>query len=190
MDKPLKKLEIERLIKELEFLESDYIYQSNVISTKEYEFMNSIDNVVQGHPDLKKISDSRINKLMTKSVDLEESEEELKSSDFKGKKLYREIVKLTHPDMVKNSILNELYLKATASYENEDIVGLYKISLNLGIELELGDNEIQEIMEKIKATKNKIEGLKSSWTYKWILSSDKNKIIVEYIKNNYLNLIS
>lgn len=189
MDKPLKKLEIERLIKELEFLESDYIYQSNVISTKEYEFMNSIQTVVQGHPDLKKISDSRVDKLSNLIQIKEESESESENIEFKGKKIYREIVKLTHPDKINVKKLNELYLKATSAYEEGDIVELYKISLNLGIEFDLEDSDINEIIERVKLTKVKIESLKSSWTYKWILSSDKNGVIVEYIKDNYLNLI-
>lgn len=185
----LKKLEIERLIKELEFLESDYLYQSNVISTKEYEFMNSIQTVVQGHPDLKKISDSRVDQLSSLVQIREESDPESENLEFKGKKLYREIVKLTHPDKINSKKLNELYLKATSAYEEGDIVELYKISINLGIEFDLEDSDINEIIERVKLTRVKIESLKSSWTYKWILSSDKNRVIVEYIKDNYLNLI-
>lgn len=187
----LKRLEIERLIKELEFLESDYIYQSNVVSTKEYEFMNSIQTVVQGHPDLKKISDSRVGQLSNiVHIEDEGSNIEVEKSDPRSKKLYREIVKLTHPDKISSKKLNELYLSATNAYEEGDIVELYKISFNLGIDIDLGDIEIGEIIDRIKNIKVKIESLKSSWTYKWILSNDKNKVIVEYIKDNYLNLIS
>jgi len=190
MEKSLKKLEIERLIKELEFLESDYNYQSSVVSTKEYEFMNSIQTIVQEHPDLKKISDSRTD-ILSKPIDTDEVvEEDWEDSEFRGKRLYREIVKMTHPDKIKSPKLNELYIMATEAYEFRDMVELYKISNNLGIEIELDDLDIEEIISRIRSMRSKIESLKSSWTYKWILSKNKNEVIVQYIKDNYLNLIS
>ena len=139
---------------------------------------------------MKKISDSRVDQL-SNIVHIEDGDPniETEKSDPRSKKLYREIVKLTHPDKINSKKLNELYLSATSAYEEGDIVELYKISFNLGIDIDLGDIEIGEIIDRIKNIKVKIESLKSSWTYKWILSNDKNKVIVEYIKDNYLTLL-
>jgi DNA gyrase subunit A len=47
------------------------------------------------------------------------------------KKLYRQVVKVTHPDKVKNKSLNSFYIDATNSYNNDDYINLYLIAIKL-----------------------------------------------------------
>lgn len=188
----LKYLELQRLIKELQFVESDYIYQSEIINQSEFLFTESVNNILDEYPDLKNIWNEKTkndNILLEKSnidnqlVDVEVIE----SIDISPnvKKIYREIVKNTHPDMIKNQKLNELYLEATSAYELNDIVTLYKVGNELMIDFPYDDDEIQKIKFKINQYKNQIEFLESTYTFKWLKSddSDKNKIILKFIEN-------
>ena len=102
----------------------------------------------------------------------------------KLKKLYREIVKKTHPDKIKNKKLNDIYIKAAVHYENNEILQIYKICDDLGIEyeLEISDNEV--VLDKIEFYKDKITLLQSSFTWKWSSSNEEGKI--DIIKN-YIN---
>ncbi len=189
MDSSIKFLEIKRLIKELDFLESDYEYQKEILSLKEVEFTNSIQSIVENNPELKKISESRLDIDLNRSLS-EEIDEGVVKIDNKTKSIYREIVKITHPDKVINQKLNEVYLDATKAYESQDIMEIYKIAFYLDLKLEWNQEEIDILLDKIKLIRNRIEYLKSTWAYRWTLSDDKNKIIVDYIKDNYLRYIS
>lgn len=189
MDSSIKFLEIKRLIKELDFLESDYEYQKEILSLKEIEFTNSIQSIVENNPELKKISESRLDIDLNRSLS-EEIDEGVVKIDNKTKSIYREIVKITHPDKVINQKLNEVYLDATKAYESQDIMEIYKIAFYLDLKLEWNQEEIDILLDKIKLIRNRIEYLKSTWAYRWTLSDDKNKIIVDYIKDNYLRYIS
>lgn len=189
MDSSIKFLEIKRLIKELDFLESDYEYQKEILSLKEIEFTNSIQSIVENNPELKKISESRLDIDLNRSIS-EEIDEGVIKIDNKTKSIYREIVKITHPDKVINQKLNEVYLDATKAYESQDTMEIYKIAFYLDLKLEWDQEEIDILLDKIKLIRNRIEYLKSTWAYRWTLSDDKNKIIVDYIKDNYLRYIS
>ena len=178
----LKYLEIQRLIRELQFLESDYKYQLEIVKMHEGIFMQSIDSVIEKYPDIKQY-------MRSENVDISDN---LKSDsiptyinpDQKIKNIYRSIVKITHPDKVNNKKLNDLYLEATNSYESGDFLSLYKVSIDLKIDFDWGDEEISEIRKGIDEYKYQINLLKSTFTYKWILSENKNNVILEYLKSN------
>jgi hypothetical protein len=188
----LKYLELQRLIKELQFVESDYIYKSEIINQSEVLFTESVNKILDEYPDLKNIWNVKIksnNILLENSnvnsqlVDVEVIESIEISPNVK--KIYREIVKNTHPDMVKNKKLNELYLEATSAYELSDIVTLYKVGNELMIDFPWNVDEIQKVELKIDQYKNQIEFLESTYTFKWLKSNDvdKNKIILKFIEN-------
>jgi hypothetical protein len=155
-------------------------------------FTESVNNILDEYPDLKNIWNE---KIKTNNVILENSNIDNQLVDVKViesidispnvKKIYREIVKNTHPDMVKNQKLNELYLEATSAYELNDIVTLYKVGNELMIDFPWDDDEIQKIKLKISQYKNQIEFLESTYTFKWLKSDgvDKNKIILKFIEN-------
>jgi hypothetical protein len=217
MDK-LKTLQVKKLIKELEFIESDYEYRSEIISEADSEFIKSINDFLLNHPDIKDVYDKKINEIIDKSIqkNQEESkkEEEPKSDDESDeakydqeeqtdtyedskdveskeyispslKKIYREIVKLTHPDRVKKKHLNELYIKATDFYNKNNKVGLYTICNELGIDYDLEENDENFISVRIDEIKQKIGFLESTFTWKWYNTKsdeERNQIMISYIK--------
>jgi hypothetical protein len=182
----LKYLEIQRLVRELQFLESDYKYQLEVVKLHEGSFMQSISNVVDKFPDLKPFLESKKRLNISQDLPTDQIEESLKeiNHDQKIKNVYRSIVKITHPDKVNNQKLNDLYLEATNSYESGDFLSLYKVSIDLKIDFDWGDEEVTRIRQKIDEYRNQISLLRSSYTYQCILSNNKNDVILDYIKSN------
>lgn len=214
MDK-LKILQLKKLLKELDFIETDYEYRSEIISEADSEFVKSINEFLTTHPDIKKIYDEKINAIIDESikksqeiakqadetsessqvenedqeqVDIETTIEETKDKEYIStlKKLYREIAKLTHPDKVKKKHYNELYIKATEYYENGNKIGLYKICNEIGIEFELEDNDEEFINTRIGELRQKIGFLESTFTWKWFnTKSDEEK---SQIIMNYIKM--
>ena len=207
----IKLLQLKKLLKELEYIESDFEYRSELISEADNEFIKSINNFLDIHPDIKDNYDKKINEKIDQSIkknqesnpitELEVTEDieeepiyesvidnmvtDLVETNVKLKKLYREIVKLTHPDKIKKSNLNDIYIKATQFYNFNDKIGIYRICSELNIDYDIDDDDEIFISERIDSLRKRISFLESTFTYKWFESEseeEKNKIMVEYIK--------
>jgi len=187
----LKSLEFQRKLKELQFVESDYLFQSEILKQSESQFFNSVHSILEDNPDLKTIWEDKMLKQQTTS------QEGVVSTDVdtvnikpiiepEVKRLYRDIVKTTHPDRIKNPKLNELYIEATAAYEVNDIVNLFKVCNDLMIDVELSDDILSKIEERIQTLRGQIHFLESTFTFRWLKSSDdseKNKLVLRFIEN-------
>ena len=174
MDK-LKSLQLKKLLKELEFIESDFEYRNEMVSEADTQFISAINQFLIEHPDLKEIYDNKITEKINQSIkkkeeesaekndsepvdteteetehdkheEVEETEEEIKNKTNLShiKKLYREIVKLTHPDKIKNQRLNDLYLKATKYYDENNKIGIYAVCNELNISYEISDDDVAD----------------------------------------------
>ena len=194
----LKSLEFQRLIKELQFIESDYLYQSEIIRESNNVFLDSVETILDRYPELRSIyrdrtTDKFINSKIEPNIDdIEVDVLIIKPTiDSDVKKIYRKIVKSTHPDKIKNPKLNELYLEATSAYEINDLVTLYKVSSELMIEFEWSESILEQVKDKIINYKSQISFLESTYTFKWLKSSsedDKLKIILNFIENKLNNI--
>lgn len=194
MDK-LRKLEINKLIRELEYIESDYEYKSEVLQSADVEFLNSVNKIVSSHPELKQIYDERTKQYQLNQFDDVESEEDLNvdekeedlnvdEKDPRLKNIYRNIVKKTHPDKVGDDDLKNIYIESTKFYESNDIVSLYRICDNLRIEYDFDDNDYSAIQNKIQNIKRKIQFLESTFTWMW-LNADTNKkeeVVLDFVR--------
>jgi hypothetical protein len=214
MDK-IESLKIKKLIKELDYVETDFEWRTELVSEADSEFIRSINNFLNQNPELKEIYDNKINEILERSiknkikedVELERSKQEGVGEDDdnfseegkkeveetenkinispKVKKLYREIVKKTHPDIISDSELNDLYIKATHYHENNDKLGIYKICNELGIQFEIDLEDSIFIEEKIREYKKRIDFLESTFAWKWFNTeeeSEKDNIILTFIK--------
>ena len=189
----IKYLEFQRLIKELQFVESDYLYQSEIINQSDKIFLDSVNNVLDEYPDLKTIWEEKQSvfyenePLIVEDIntEIEQSIQKTKHSS-EIKKIYREIVKSTHPDKIKNQKLNELYLEATDAYEKNDIITLYRVCSELRIDFDLPENYVDDLSQKISSLKKQISFLETTYTFKWVKSEtqhDKNRVVVEFIRS-------
>jgi hypothetical protein len=205
----LKQLEVKKLLKELDFIESDFNYKNEIVFEADSEFIKSVNDLLEKHPMLKEVIDKKNNKrvdslfidiikdALDKDNEIEEEEEfveefineevvsEVNPREVKMKKLYRDIAKLTHPDKIVSEKLNDLYLKSTKFYKNSDITGIYYICDELGITYEIDDEDNEMINNKINNLKNRISFMESTLTWRWYHSEsekEKEQIVLSYIK--------
>ena len=205
----LKRLEVKKLLKELDFIESDFNYKNEIVFEADSEFIKSVNDLLEKHPMLKEVIDKKNNKrvdsvfsdIIKEALDkdseiLEEAElveefineeviNEVDPREVKMKKLYRDIAKLTHPDKIVSEKLNDLYLKSTRFYKNSDITGIYYICDELGITYEIDDEDNEMITNKINSLKNRISFMESTLTWRWFHSEsekEKEQIVLSYIK--------
>jgi hypothetical protein len=197
----LQYLQTKKLFKELDYIESDFEYRNEIISEADSEFITQVNNFLEEHPQLKEIYDEKIDNHIQQSIlrNTEEvielfEEEELEMDQVityedpklpKVKKLYREIVKLTHPDKVSMKSLNDLYLMATKYYDNNDKIGIYKVCTELEIDYDLDDDDNQIIESKIEDLKRRIQFLESTFTWQWINTKgekEKTEMLLNFIK--------
>ena len=205
----LKQLEVKKLLKELDFIESDFNYKNEIVFEADSEFIKSVNDLLEKHPMLKDVIDKKNNKrvesvfsdiikeALDKDNEVLEEEElveefideevviEIDPREVKMKKLYRDIAKLTHPDKIVSEKLNDLYLKSTKFYKNSDITGIYYICDELGITYEIDDEDNEMIINKINSLKNRISFMESTLTWRWYHSEnekEKEQIVLSYIK--------
>jgi hypothetical protein len=194
----LQFLQTKKLFKELEYMESDFEYRNEIISEADSDFISKVNNFLEEHPELKEIYDEKIDNHIQQSIlknteeVIELFEEEVIEQEIseevklpKVKKLYREIVKLTHPDKVDQKSLNDLYLTATKYYDKNDKIGLYKVCAELDIDYDLDDEDNQIIESKIDDLKRRIEFLESTFTWQWINTDgekEKLEMMIQFIR--------
>lgn len=196
------RLETRRLLKELDYIKSDFDCKSEMVSDADSRFMFELDSFLERNAKLKEFFEKDLDKKIDEifidlSMDTTESIFEEDSwmnipeteTDKKIKKIYREIAKKTHPDKVSDKRLNDFYIQAGYMYVEKDIAGIYHICDQLEIDYEFGEEETEIINYKIAVLKDRISFLESTFSWKWHNaenSNDKNQIILDYIKTKII----
>jgi hypothetical protein len=209
----VKSLQIKKILKELDYVQSDFDWRNEIVGEADSLFMQRISDFLEQNPDIKELYDKKVTEKIENSIkkkienddteanggdigntqdtftdDFEKEEknvEDSKNYSPKLKRLYREIVKLTHPDRVKKKKLNDLYIEATKYYNSGDKIGVYKICSELDIEYEIEHDDEAFILDKIETLKKRIGFLESTFTWKWHNCKDdmeKNQIVINFIK--------
>ncbi len=189
------KLEFNRLIKELDFIDSDLVYKSTLLKVADEHFIKNVNDVLETFPQLKQIVDDRTNQrynlinddpiIITPIDEVDETEIVFETKDQRLKTLYRQIARSTHPDVASQSNLQEVYLEAQKAYDSNDLVQIMSICEKLKIDYEITNEEFQLIKDEINTKKQRIKFLESTYTWKWYQVSsteEKNKIILNYLE--------
>lgn len=175
-----QKLEILRLIKYLDFLKVDYKFKSELYVECDIEFRSKVDKILQEREELFEMIPKE------ESVNKEEYLEREKSKDERIKKIYRDIVKKTHPDKTENEILNQEYIEATLAYESNSLTDIILICERSNIPYELEIEDKAEFEKETKIVENQITQIENSYPWKWFNNQDekeKNAIIVDYLRS-------
>ncbi len=200
----IKKLDINRLIKELDYVKSDFNYKSELLQEADPVFIKSVDSFLETHPQLKQVFDEKLLErqiakdpvvypIMEQAifedvigeVSIEEIETKEEVKDPKLRSLYRSIAKSTHPDKIKDESLKELYLEATSAYDNNNILPILAICDRLRIPYEVTEEETNLIKSEIQSLKNRVSFLETTFTWQWYNQTDMNireTVILSYIK--------
>ena len=188
MSDKLKQLEIKKLLTEYDYLIIDEEIKIELVDEylpKFTEEVNKFTNKIEGKKEEEgsnKEKQININnnepkeKEIKKVIEDDDLSEETKN---KIKKLFREIVKKTHPDKTKSEDLIEIYIKAKDAYEANDILKLIHYANKLNISVELNDDEIKLFKDLITLKKEELTEIEKSWLWKWYKTdSEKEKDII------------
>ncbi len=182
MNKKLELLEIKKLLQEYSFLNIDDEFKQEVIQDGKSEFLERVHQTNGTPPPLPEpeVLEGDAAKLVDpNSIDPNLVGENVK---IKIKKLYREIVKLTHPDKTEVEEMVELYTKATIAADNFDLFVLYDVCAKLNITHTFDVEDRIVLKEHISKKKEKLDNIEKSfiWVY---LTADTEEKKEELIKS-------
>lgn len=185
----LIKLQIINLFKKYDYVISEFEMKNEISNMSQQIFKENIRKIlVELKSDTTEdynISDKT--EEDTSSVHEDDTPTEL-SVDEELRHIYRKIVKLTHPDKIKNDYLNNLYIQATQAINKSEKLNILRICIILGIEIDMSDDIVDLLKREIKTVQKKILFLESSFHMKWHNSPKDKKIdiILDYLKKNEL----
>ena len=184
MDDKLVELHINKLIQEYSYLKSDEELKKELINANQSIFLGLVNSKLSEQNLSPDNPNPSIKKIEPK-IDISGVSENTK---IRIKKIYRDIVKKTHPDKIDSDELKDLYLKATEAYEEYNLFELCIISKSLNIKVKLSIDETKTLNELIESKKNDIKKLESSFICLWINSNnddEKNKLVDYFINKHY-----
>ena len=176
MNYKIKKLQIQRIIQEYNLLNTDYELKNNMVDEYREEFLKETF--------AKEKKDNQENGPIKKEEVKIKNENIPNQTKSKIKKIYREIVKQTHPDKVNSEVLNNYYLDATIAYDLNDILELYIICEKLGIDVEISELELELFDKLIEIKRNEIKRIEDSFIWVWInakTEEQKQQIVDRFI---------
>jgi hypothetical protein len=183
MSDKLKKLQIKKLIQEYDFLCSEDEYRKVVIDDSKNIFIEKAGEIRKNLniplPEPKQTENKESIKKDSKPENVSDS------TKNKVKKIYREIVKLTHPDRVNSEELIEVYHRATIATDNYNILELFQICVDLKIDIELDMEDVDVLNFLIQKKKDEIKKIESSFIWLWInakTDEEKNKVVEMFVK--------
>ena len=185
MSDKLKKLQIKKLIQEYEFLLTESEYVKEIVDENKPVFLDAAQevrkklNIPISEP---KTNNSENNK--NESIN-EKPENISDSTKTKVKKIYREIVKLTHPDRTNSEELVEIYRKATTAADNYNVLELFQICVELKIPIELDMEDVDVLNFLINNKRENIKKIEASFIWLWLnakTEEEKNKLVEMFVK--------
>jgi hypothetical protein len=184
MENQLKNLEIKKMVQEYNFLLSDSEYKKEMIETYREEFLKEIQKtrvelnlptpepIIEQQDNEEGIEEIKEKKINPDLIDFE--------TKIKIKKIYREIVKKTHPDRIGNDEFLDVYMEATKASDEYDVFTLFKICNKLNIPMDLDSKDKVTLEYLIKNKKDELNGLESSFIWKWITfpTEEEKKLLI------------
>jgi len=192
MKDKLKQLEIKKIFQEYNLLLVDDEYKKEMINEYRADFLTEIENKrreLDIEPEVPKIEDEPKAENIDSSDAVAEPTKTIiyvdEETKKKLKKIYKEIVKKTHPDKTNSEKHLDMYIKSKQAYEENNIIDLYSICIDLQIEFDYDVIDIKSMLEIIDHKKMKLKNLESSYLWLWVHSQDeseKEKIISLFIQ--------
>jgi len=186
MKEKLKKLEIKKIFKEYSLLLADDEYKKEMVNEHRSEFLTQIETkkkelgIKPEEPKVENVESS--GKTTETIIDIDENTKK------KLKKIYKEIVKKTHPDKIDSEKYLEMYITSKKAFEENNIIDLYSICIDLEINFEYDDTDIQSMLNIIDSKKSKLKNLESSYLWLWVHSPndiEKEKIVNLFIQTHH-----
>lgn len=190
----IDKLRLKKLMAEHTYYTSEIEYKKEITREAETDFTKAINSRFKENPDLMKTMDAAIEESK-KTIAIENAKdglsEKIPASEFE-KKVFREISKVAHPDKLdeEDATLTDMYIEASNAYTNHDIITLYKMAVQMNIDIDINTEVIDQIKTQIENMKKESSFFEQNLAYQW--SNAKNEeervaIVNYYIDNMALN---
>jgi hypothetical protein len=184
MNKKLGEIEVRKLFQEYNFLLVDEEYKNEIIDTERDIFLGKVKEICGDKLNQDQEPPPPTNDINKDKFNLPEVDE---STMVRIKKLYREIVKITHPDRTGNKEYIELYIQSTKAMEEYNLFVIYDICNKLDILYSLEDEEKIILKVKIQKKKDKLKNIENSFIWLYFHASneeEKQKIIQMFIEKH------
>lgn len=184
----LKQLEIKKLLTEYDYLNIDGEIKQEIIDKYKPVFMEDLKEY--DDPNKEKTVEENVGEPMNTEKVVEKliKDEDLSDHTKKRmKKMFRDVMKKTHPDKVKSEELVEIYIKSKEAYELNDLLSLSHYANKLNIEVRLNVVEIKILKGLLLKKKESLEVIESSWLWLWYNSKtkeEKKKIVALYYEKH------
>jgi hypothetical protein len=196
MSDKLFELEIKKIMQEYKLLLIEEEYKNEMISINKGDFLKEINRKcgISPEPEVPKEEELPKEELVEPE---DESEDDEKTSFIKKsmKTLYRQIVKLTHPDktMHKNNKkeLNELYIRSKKAMISLDVYELLTICDKLDIKYNIDINQKDILEENLSKKKSQLKSLEESFIWLWIKAQtdiEKDIIVDLFLQKHKKNM--
>lgn len=194
-----KTLELERLLFEYEYLQSEYKRKETHSQIVDSLFHEQVNKYIQADKeitdkwgDFLKSKDEDVADLIKpqkKAIVMEKPADGKPHHSSFVKDIYRSIVKETHPDRINflDSSKTELYIQATKAYDTSDLGNLLLVGIKCGIPLSNNEQTaalVDDLTKKIKGIRGRGNFLDVTIPWKWYQAPDiiKSAIIATYVK--------
>ena len=168
MSDKLKQLEIKKLLSEYETTMVHKEIKEEFLNQNEKSFKEAIANYLGDTiKDSTKQKDKPTNTNNPKVEKIIEDDDMLEGTKSNLKKMFRQIVKKTHPDKVNSEELIDIYIKSKEAYDKNDILSIAHYSKILNIDVELDDDDINMLQTCINNINKKLIDFQKSWIYIW-----------------------
>jgi hypothetical protein len=184
----LKQLEIKKLLTEYDYLNIDGEIKQEIIDKYRSVFMEDLKEY--DDPNREKKVEEDVGEPMNTEKVVEKliKDEDLSDHTKKRmKKMFRDVMKKTHPDKVKSEELVEIYIKSKEAYELNDLLSLSHYANKLNIEVRLNVVEIKILKDLLLKKKESLEVIESSWLWLWYNSKtkeEKKKVVELYYEKH------
>jgi len=200
MNEKLFELEIKKLLQEYKLLLIEEEYKNELIGINKSDFLKEICKKGGFQPEEQEVPKALPEEEVkdpSKEAEPEHEEEDEKTSFIKEgmKKLYRQIVKLTHPDktMHKNNKkeLGELYIRSKKAMATMDVYELLTICDRLDIEYRIDINQKDMLEVNLDKKKSQLKSLEASFIWLWISAKtdvEKDSIVDLFVQKHKKNI--
>ena len=182
MSDKLKQLEIKKLLTEYDYLIIDEEMKQEIIDEYKPGFMEGLgkETSEEEKEEQQKSQESTEKKELEKLIKDEDLSEDTKK---RMKKMFREIMKKTHPDKVKSEELIDIYIKSKEAYDTNNLLELSYNASKLNISIDLSVLEIEILKDLIKQKRESLETIEKSWLWMWYKAgteTEKDNVIKLY----------
>jgi hypothetical protein len=214
----LKEFEYKKLLKDVKYWKEEYELKKDMIFSIENMFNNALLEFLEKNPSIKskwddflgkkakqiedmlkqkysevetKVNSEPISDIPEEKIEFTERKE-LSPKEKEIKRIYREIVKLTHPDKLYNHTEADkekrlkIYKEATVYYRNSDLSNIIYYADELGIKYDISIIDVEIIKKDIEIFKQKANMYENSIYWKWY-NENKNESLLNIFLNQQMS---